>query len=436
MKNFVGKVMAFCIAIILAIPCSSWAKIYLDINAPAMRLLPIAIPVPIPLEGTAPNPRISGDIRDVLAGDLDFSSVFRVLDPVLYLEDAENSGIRPNTFGFDDWELIDAEALIKTGYAVKENGEVELEFHLYDVFQKKELTAKRWKGKPGQIRRMVHMFTNAVMKEITGEDGIFLTSVLYAQSGGRGRDIHRMDFNGANAEIVVHNGFLNLSPTWWPDRRGMIYTYYKKGAPDLCSMAFGGKEKRVTVGAGVDVGASFSPDGRSIALMSATDGNPDIYRSDRNGGHRLRLTRLRSVEATPTWSPDGKRIAFVSDRYGSPQIFVMNADGSDPMRITYEGNYNSSPAWSPDGKLIAYTSRINGGFGILLIDPDTLESRPLVGEAGNNEDPSWSPDGRFIVFSSNRTGTYQLYVVDREGRKEIRTTSGRGDKTSPAWSPR
>lgn len=436
MKNLVGKVMTLCIAVGLAIPSPLWAKVYLDINAPAMRLLPIAIPNPIPLEGTAPNPRISGEVREVLAGDLNFSSVFRVLDPVLYLEDEENSGIRPKTFGFDDWELINAEALIKTGYAVMENGDVELEFHLYDVFQKKELIAKRWKGKPAQVRRMVHLFTNAVMKKITGEDGIFLTSVLYVKAGSKGKDIYRMDFDGANVERVVHNGFLNLSPAWWPDRRGLVYTSYKKGAPDLFSRAFGGQEKRLTLGSGVDVGVSFSPDGRYIAFMSAVNGNPDIYRSDRNGGNRVRLTKLRSVEASPTWSPDGKRIAFVSDRYGSPQIFTMNADGSDPMRVTYEGSYNASPAWSPDGKFIAYASRVNGGFGIFLVDPDTLESRPLVGEAGNNEDPSWAPNGRFIIFSSNRSGTYQLYVVDREGRKEIRVTSGRGDKTSPSWSLR
>ena len=436
MKNIVGGAVALFLVLWVAIPSSSWGKVYLDINAPAMRLLPVAVPDPIPLEGTAPNPLISGKVREVLAGDLNFSSVFRVLDPVLYLEDEENSGIRPNTFGFDDWELINAEALVKTGYAVMGNGDVELEFHLYDVFQKKELSAKRWKGKQGQIRRMVHLFTNTVMKEITGEDGIFLTSVLYVQDSGKGKDIFRMDFDGANSRRVIHNGFLNLSPAWWPDRRGLMYTSYKRGAPDLFSRSFGGQEKRITSGAGVDVGVSFSPDGRNITFMSASAGNPDILRSARNGKNRFRLTQLRSVEASPTWSPDGKRIAFVSDRYGSPQIFTMNSDGTDPMRLTYEGNYNSSPAWSPDGELIAYTSRVNGGFGIFLVDPDTLEVRPLVGEAGNNEDPSWSPDGRFIVFSSNRSGTYQLYVVDREGRREIRVTSGRDDKTSPAWSPR
>jgi TolB protein len=396
----------------------------------------VAIQVPVPLDGTDPDPILTAEVRDVVAGDLNFSGVFRVLDPLLYLEDEETSGIRPDTFDFDDWELINAEALIKIGYFTKPNGDIELEFHLYDVFQRRELTARKWKGTPSQIRRIAHMFSNAVMKEITGENGIFLTMLLYVQNRGDIKDIYVMDYDGENPGRVIHNQSINLSPSWWPKSDGLVYTSYKKGTPDLFSKRFGGDERRLTAGSGVDVGVSFSPDGRTISFMGSEEGNSDIYTMNVNGNNRIPLTRLRSIEASPTWSPDGKRIAFVSDRYGSPQIFIMNADGTGVRRITYDGSYNTSPDWSPDGELIAYTSRTGGRFGIFLVNPDTLESRPLVGEAGNNEDPTWSPDGRFVSFTSNRTGTYQIYLVDREGRREIRVTSGRSDKTSPSWSPR
>ncbi len=417
-------------------PSVAMSKVYLDINAPATRRMPVAIQVPVPLDDTDPDPILIAEVRDVIAGDLGFSGVFRVLDPLLYLEDEETSGIGPGTFDFDDWELINAEALIKIGYFTKPNGDIELEFHLYDVFQRRSLAARKWKGKPGQVRRIAHMFSNAVMKEITGEDGIFLTMLLYVQNRGGAKDIYVSDYDGKNPGRVIHNRSINLSPAWWPGRDGLVYTSYKRGSPDLFSKRFGGDEKKLTAGAGVDVGASFSPDGRTIAFMGSVDGNSDIYTMDTNGNNRTPLTRLRSIEASPTWSPDGKRIAFVSDRYGTPQIFVMNADGTGVRRITYYGSYNTTPAWSPDSEVVAYTSRTGGRIGIFLVNPDTLESRPLVGEAGNNEDPSWSPDGRFISFTSNRTGTYQIYLVDREGRREIRVTAGRSDKTSPAWSPR
>jgi len=436
MTKILSKILGLSIIISLLGPSIAVGKVYLDINAPATRRMPVAIQVPVPLDGTDPDPILTAEVRDVIAGDLNFSGVFRVLDPLLYLEDEETSGIRPDTFDFDDWELINAEALIKIGYFTKPNGEIELEFHLYDVFQRRELTARKWKGTPSQIRRIAHMFSNAVMKEITGENGIFLTMLLYVQNRGDIKDIYVMDYDGENPGRVIHNQSINLSPSWWPKSDGLVYTSYKKGTPDLFSKRFGGDERRLTAGSGVDVGVSFSPDGRTLSFMGSEEGNSDIYTMNVNGNNRTPLTRLRSIEASPTWSPDGKRIAFVSDRYGSPQIFIMNADGTGVRRITYDGSYNTSPDWSPDGELIAYTSRTGGRFGIFLVNPDTLESRPLVGEAGNNEDPTWSPDGRFVSFTSNRTGTYQIYLVDREGRREVRVTSGRSDKTSPAWSPR
>ena len=419
---------------ILAVPANVLAKVYLDINAPSTRRMPVAVQVPVPLNNQEPVPLLAREIRDVLAGDLSFSGVFRVLDPILYMEDLGTAGVRPDTFGFADWELINAEALVKTGYEVRPDGDIELEFHLYDVFQGREVVAKRWKGTPSQVRRMVHMFSDEVMEQVTGEKGVFLTRILFVQTGGKGKEIFLMDYDGARVQRVTQNGSINLSPEWWPDDGGLVYTSYKHGDPNLYSLRIGGGEERITSGNGVSVGAAFSPDGRSLAFMGNRDGNPDIYLSDHRGGNLKRMTRLKSVEASPTWSPDGSRIAFVSDRYGQPQIFIMNVDGSGVQRVTFDGVYNTSPVWSPTGDLIAFTSRIGSIFGIVVVNPDTLETRPLIGEAGNNEDPSWSPDGRFICFTSNRSGTYQIYMVDRDGRRETRVTSGPNDKTQPAWS--
>jgi len=415
-------------------PRGALAKVYLDINAPEARRLPIAVQSPIPMEGSEPTPLIAREVREVLAGDLDFSGVFRVLDPVLYVEDLGTTGITSDAFLFDDWELINAEALVKVGYLLKPNGDVELEFHLFDVFQRKEVTAKRWKGSPAQLRHMAHMFSSEILKQVTGEEGVFLTRILFVQAAGEGKDLYAMDYDGANAARLTRNGSINLSPEWWPDDNGLVYTSYKSGEPNLYSLALRGGEDRITDGIGVDVGAAFSPNGRQLAFMKNVDGNPDIYITDTRGKGLSRVTWLKSVEASPTWSPDGKRMAFVSDRYGTPQIFIMNADGSMVERVTFEGSYNSSPAWSPKGDLIAYTNRVGASFGIALVDPDNLQTRQLIGEAGNNEDPSWSPDGRYICFTSNRTGTYQIHIVDRDGRKEWRITSGKGDKSQPAWS--
>ena len=422
------------LSVLLVFPGDVVAKVYLDINAPSTRRIPIAVQAPVPIEGQQPVSSMEKEIRGVLVGDLNFSGVFRVLDPLLYLEDPGSAGVRPGSFGFEDWELINAEALVKTGYVVGQDGNIEMEFHLYDVFQRREVSARRWKGAPSQVRRMVHMFSNEIMREVTDQKGVFLTRILYVQAEGDAKELYFMDYDGAQVQKVTGNGSINLSPEWWPDGKGLVYTSYKHGDPNLYSLTMSGQETRITSGLGASVGAAFSPDGRTLAFMGNSEGNPDIYLTDPSGKKYRRITTLKSVETSPSWSPDGKRVAFVSDRYGQPQIFVMNADGSGVFRVSFEGGYNTSPAWSPKGDLIAYTSRIGPNFGIVLVNPDTLETRPLVGEAGNNEDPCWSPDGRYLAFASDRTGSYQIYLVDRNGRWETRVTSGSGDKTQPAWS--
>ena len=89
-KNSSIKNMYFIILALfamLAVPSEVLAKVYLDINAPSTRKMPVAVQVPVPLNNQEPVPLLAREIRDVLAGDLSFSGVFRVLDPILYMED-------------------------------------------------------------------------------------------------------------------------------------------------------------------------------------------------------------------------------------------------------------------------------------------------------------------------------------------------------------
>jgi TolB protein len=423
-------------------PQTAAGKVYLDINAPSSRQLPVAVPLPVALDQRSVDPALAEEIREALAGDLEFSGAFRVLRPQQYQGlEKDTAGITLGSFDFGVWaELTTAEALAKAGFVKRDDGKVEIEFHVFDVVRRQEMGApgKRLMGTPGQVREMAHRFADFLAREVTGEEGIFTTRILYVSDGGRGKEVRVMDYDGYNSRPVTVNGSINLFPEWWPDGKGLIFTSYKDGSPNLYSLSLRGGETRLTRGAGADAGAALSPDGAILALMHAENGNPDIYLADPGNGKLIsRLTTLPSVESSPSWSPDGKRIAFVSDRYGSPQICVMSADGSDQHRLTFEGTYNTSPAWSPRGDLIAFASMRAGRHSIWLVNPDTMESRPLV-EEGNNIDPCWSPDGRFLAFSSDRErGVYQIFVVPRYGnRAETRITSGAGNKVSPAWSPR
>ena len=72
-----------------------------------------------------------------------------------------------------------------------------------------------------------------------------------------------------------------------------------------------------------------------------------------------------------TWSPDGKSIAFVSNRTDEPDsnfdsnIWIISADKGEKegglIQVTTNPGGDSSPAWSPDGKQIVYTTTITPG---------------------------------------------------------------------------
>ena len=100
-----------------------------------------------------------------------------------------------------------------------------------------------------------------------------------------------------------------------------------------------------------------------------------------------KLTEVRGIDISATWSPDGKQICFISDRAGQPQLYLMNADGTNQKRLTFQGNYNQEPAWSPKGDLIAFSGRDEQrSFDIYTVNPGHRRDQPdHPGRQGTNE---------------------------------------------------
>ena len=215
-----------------------------------------------------------------------------------------------------------------------------------------------------------------------------------------------------------------------------MYTSFIAGYPDvyLIDMAHN-KRRRVSSFSGLNTGADFSPDGRSIALTLSKDGNPELYVLELGSRRLTRLTMSKyAAEASPSWSPDGREIVFVSDRSGSPQLYVMSRRGGASRRISLQGRENVAPDWGPDGR-IAFSSQRGGHYQLCVVDPDLSGETRLTSEAVDHEEPSWAPDGRHLVYA--RTDAYRssLYVLDTRGDAQVRLTKLPGDWYSPAWSP-
>src|SRR3546814_8265885 len=135
----------------------------------------------------------------------------------------------------------------------------------------------------------------------------------------------------------------------------------------------------------------------------AVGGNTDIYRISADGGTPVRLTNAPGIDVGGSFSPDGKKIVFESDRSGGQQIYTMNIDGSQQRRISFGGGRYATPEWSPRGDLIAFTKMGGGEFRIGIMTPAGGGER-LLTNSWQDEAPTWSPNGRVIQFSAPSPG--------------------------------
>jgi DNA-binding winged helix-turn-helix (wHTH) protein len=129
-----------------------------------------------------------------------------------------------------------------------------------------------------------------------------------------------------------------------------------------------------------------------------------------------RVTFGDGLQIGATWSPDGRFIAYSSDREGKFDIWVQQVSGSDPVQITKGPGHHWQPDWSPDGKYIAYRSE-EGEGGLYVV--------PALGGAGLERKissfgyfPRWSPDSSQILFQTHFAPidiVNKFYVVPLDG---------------------
>ena len=423
-----------------ALPFPAYSKVYIDIDSPGFRRLPLAVLSLdlAPEEGACTDPQLAKNLEQVLLQDLDVSGFFRTLSPEVFLVERNKVKFYPEKIDYRAWSLIGAEALILLRTSCKA-GQIETEAQLLDVLTGTLLTWKRYKSDPQGYRLVAHRFANEVARELTGVPGAFDTRIAYISNATGSKELYVMDYDGYGPRMLTDLKSICLSPAWSPDGRKVVFTSFWKKNPGLYLLELKGSSslKRMLAGfSPLCSGGVWSFDGAWMAFSASLDGNTELFRVPSDGeGRPQRLTKNWAIDVSPSWSPDGRYLVFVSDRAGHPDLYVLQPENEKIRRLTFEGSYNADPQWSPRGEAIAYVSRVEGRFQVCRIRPDGTDRRQLTEDAGDHLKPSWSPDGRLIVFSSDREGSADLYLMRADGTGVKRLTWGPRDETDPAWSP-
>src|SRR5512138_3910384 len=120
---------------------------------------------------------------------------------------------------------------------------------------------------------------------------------------------------------------------WYDDKRSHLW---------IIDAATGTARALTSGDAWNDTDPQWSPDGSRIAFVSDRTGkefdegrNSDIWTVPAAGGSLTKISKSPERDAAPVWSPDGQSIAFVSaeDDDAPPQIYLAPSDGSGTPKI-------------------------------------------------------------------------------------------------------
>jgi TolB protein len=423
---------------ILTITAPARADLNLDLTRGTLQPIPIAI---TSFLGAGAAANTGQRLAGVVSADLERSGYFRPVDPSAFTQDPAALQGTPR---FADWKLLQAQALVTGAVSVQADGQLRVEFRLWDVVAEQQMTGLAFMSTPDNWRRVAHKVADAIFKRVTGVNGYFDSRIVYIAETGpaikRQKRLAIMDQDGERHQFLTNDNTLVLTPRFSPNSQEIAYLSYYGGKPRVYLFNIEtGRQQVLGDFPGMTYAPRFSPDGGKV-IMSLSDGsNSNIYTLDLQTRHQTRLTDGPSIDTSASYSPDGRQIAFESDRGGTQQVYVMNADGSGLKRITFGNGRYGGPVWSPTGEYIAFTKLAGGHFAIGVVHPDGTGERTLV-ESFHAEGPTWAPNGRVLMFfregssSDGRGKSASLYAVNLFGGNERRVTTP-VDASDPAWSP-
>jgi Tol biopolymer transport system component len=279
------------------------------------------------------------------------------------------------------------------------------------------------------------------------------------RDGPASQEIYVMNADGSAQRRLTfdsgHDSVFNIQPVWSPDGATIAFVHASGLSHSVWLMRPDGSERRELVNVGAMVERlTWSPD--STRLLYDVQNAPPTHVEvvDVRTGMRRSLTPPGQTDFYATWSPDGRSIAMTSNPFArTSHIDVV--DSTDGSRRTVSSVPGTDPAWSPDGSEIAfvgirtfpeYADRYGSPqrLDLFVVGADGMDQRRLTGPLDDDLGgepgafhPSWWPDGSRLFFHSGEGIGAQTsaFVVNADGSCEQRFGPPDVPLGFPAWRP-
>lgn len=399
-------------------------RVYLDISAPEIRKINIAVPSFQNKSLSDQRQNLGKDMADILGQALQFHGIISILPSERY-GDSQAA----------DWKKLGADYSVLGQYVI--SGDIiKLEMRLQDAVGDEVVMGKTFSGSNEQKNQMLFKFCDSVIEALTGKPGIAATQIAFVNRDNTVKEVFLTDILGKHLRQITRHKHLTVSPRFLPGGIFMSYTSYHSGNQNLyiTDLRQDKTTQALSRRKGLNLAPSWSKDGERMILTLSKDGNPDLYLLDRKGEIIEQLTNHAGINVSPAWSADGSTVIFVSDRTGKPQLFSLDMRTRNVQRLTFEGSENAEPSWSPTENLIVYSSLREGVYQLFTMNPQTGAIKQLTTDLSHHETPSWSPDGNQVIFAKRDGNKQSIYGIMKNGSFERKLFSFPGSQTYPQWS--
>jgi dipeptidyl aminopeptidase/acylaminoacyl peptidase len=181
-----------------------------------------------------------------------------------------------------------------------------------------------------------------------------------------------------------------------------------------------------------DTDPQWSPDGTRVAFVSDRSGhefddsgrNADVWVIPASGGVLTKISTSTGADNSPRWSPDGKSIAFVSaaSEDDPPSIFVAPSTGGAPVDVAPELDLIPTDLqWV--GNALYFDTGVKGEYHVFRVDLTLHKVQQVTTGSRAVRSPSFSANGTFAYLVNDFTHLDDVAVATPAGGREHRVSS-------------